>query len=58
MSLCSLPLTDFAWLLGFPDWLAQQSTRVERGLLGDFVLQRTGYLLQDLAPRTHTESSA
>lgn len=50
--LCPLPMTDFAWLLGFPDWLAQHAaTASGPESLCTFIVERTGYLLADLAPR-------
>lgn len=49
--LCALPLTDFAWLLGFPEWLTLHAADSNGDELRSFVLERTGYLLQDLAPR-------
>jgi hypothetical protein len=51
VSLCPLPLADFAWLLGFPEWLTQHaaSTPPADAML-PFLLERTGYLLADLAP--------
>jgi len=50
--LCPLAMTDFAWLLGFPEWLAQHAATASgsESLCG-FILERTGYLLADLAPR-------
>ena len=49
--LAPLPLADFAWLLGFPEWYAAHARGLPHEALRDFVLPRTGYLLQDLAPR-------
>lgn len=51
VSLCPLPLADLAWLLGFSEWLTQHvgsSPPADSLLL--FLLERTGYLLADLAP--------
>jgi hypothetical protein len=54
--LCPLPMTDFAWLLGFPEWLAQHAATASASeSLCSFILERTGYLLADLAPRRATE---
>jgi hypothetical protein len=51
VSLCPLPLSDFAWLLGFPEWLTQHAaSAAAAAALFPFVLERTGYLLADLAP--------
>ena len=51
VSLCPLPLADLAWLLGFSEWLTQHvgSSPPADSLL-PFLLERTGYLLADLAP--------
>jgi len=50
--LCPLPMTDFAWLLGFPEWLAQHAATASGSeSLCSFIVERTGYLLADLAPR-------
>ena len=57
ISLCPLPSLDFAWLLGFPEWLAEcaasDSAPESRSR---FLLERTGYLLADLAPAGPSES--
>ncbi len=53
--LCALPLTDFAWLLGFPEWLTLHATESSGAELRSFVLGHTGYLLQDVAPRETTD---
>jgi hypothetical protein len=54
--LCPLPMTDFAWLLGFPEWLAQHAATASASeSLCSFILERTGYLLADLAPRRAPE---
>jgi hypothetical protein len=51
VSLCPLPLGDFAWLLGFPEWLTQHAVSAPASeSLFPFVLERTSYLLADLAP--------
>jgi hypothetical protein len=57
VSVCGLPLTDFAWLLGFPEWLASHVAEGSAAELQNFVLQRTGYLLADLAPRPTPEET-
>lgn len=50
--LCPLAMTDFAWLLGFPEWLVQHAATISGSeSLSSFILERTGYLLADLAPR-------
>jgi hypothetical protein len=55
--LCSLPMTDFAWLLGFPEWLTQQAAAATSPeALRTFILERTGYLIADLAPREGVRS--
>jgi hypothetical protein len=51
VTLCPLRLTDFAWLLGLPEWLATHATAASPDAVRSFVLERTGYLLQDFAPR-------
>ena len=49
--LCALPLPDFAWLLGFPEWLSQYAAAMPASDSPfRFILERTGYLLADLAP--------
>ncbi|MCL4205000.1 MAG: hypothetical protein KJ000_21170 [Pirellulaceae bacterium] len=49
--LCPLPMTDFAWLLGFPEWLTQHAAvATSPDVLRAFILQRTDYLIADLAP--------
>jgi hypothetical protein len=55
--LCGLPMADFAWLLGFPEWLAAHVTEANAADLRNFVLQRTEYLLADLAPRPLAEEA-
>lgn len=51
VSLCPLPLADFAWLLGFSEWLPQHAASAPPAdALLPFLLERTGYLLADLAP--------
>jgi hypothetical protein len=55
--LCPLPMTDFAWLLGFPEWLTRQASATSSpDVLRDFILQRTDYLIADLAPREEVRS--
>jgi hypothetical protein len=50
--LCPLPMPDFAWLLGFPEWLAQHAATASGSeSLCSFILERTSYLLADLTPR-------
>ncbi|NLF71517.1 MAG: AAA family ATPase [Candidatus Anammoximicrobium sp.] len=54
--LCPLPMTDFAWLLGLPEWLAQHSATASASeSLCSFILERTSYLLADLTPRQSAE---
>jgi hypothetical protein len=54
--LCALPLPDFAWLLGFPEWLTQHAATMPASESPfRFILERTGYLLTDLAPVNATE---
>jgi hypothetical protein len=58
VALCPLLLTDFAWLLGFPEWLAAQTAAAGRDELRAFVLERTEFLLRDLVPRLTAEVAA
>jgi len=54
--LCPLPMTDFAWLLGFPEWLTQHAgTASGSESIRSFILERTSYLLADLAPRPFSQ---
>jgi len=56
--LCPLPLTDLAWLLAFPEWLSQYAAGLPAAESpSGFVLERTGYLLADLAPASASNSS-
>lgn len=57
VSLCALPLADFAWLLAFPEWLTAHAAQSTGDGLRRFVLERTGYLLQEFAPRPPAEES-
>ena len=51
VTLCPLPLPDFAWLLGLPEWLTQHAAAwAASDALLNFILERTGYLLADLVP--------
>ncbi len=56
--LCQLPLTDLAWLLAFPEWLSQYTAGLPAAESpAGFVLERTGYLLADLAPANPSDPS-
>jgi hypothetical protein len=49
--LCPLPMTDFAWLLGLPEWLTQPAaTAASPEALRSFLTEKTDYLLTDMAP--------
>lgn len=63
VSLCCLTVTDLAWLLEFPAWFGERvAVRLSRpseaaeaaetpdDALTSFLLERTGYLLADVAP--------
>ena len=55
VTLCALPMPDFAWLLGFPEWLTQHAAAMSASeSLLSFILERTGYLLADLTPAKTT----
>jgi hypothetical protein len=55
VTLCALTLPDFAWLLGFPEWLAAHVAESRPEALQGFVMERTGYLLADLCPHESLE---
>lgn len=55
VSLSALPLSDFAWLLSFPEWISARSPDTPLDELRAFVRQRTEYLLKDCAPHPSPE---
>lgn len=57
VSLAPLPLSDFAWLLGFPEWISAHASATPPDELQAFVAQRTEYLLADCAPHQPAEES-
>jgi hypothetical protein len=58
VAICALTVPDFAWLLGFPQWLALHAEESGAEQLRRFVLDRTAYLLEDFAPRPSAEEAS